>query len=67
MQVVGIVIMAIFALIGYVIGAVKIPNLTGLRFTKNVGGESIGEIIIRYFKFKMNKKLYTYTDTKEEK
>jgi len=65
LRTVGIVIAAIFALIGFGVGAIKIPNLAGLRFTKSVGGESIDEIVKRYVKFKMNKKLYTYT--KEEK
>lgn len=64
-KVVGVIIMAIFALIGYAIGAVKIPTVAGLPFTKKVGGESVDEIIKRYFKFRMNKKIYTYT--KEEK
>ncbi len=57
--------MAVCALIGYAIGSVKIPTLSGIPFTKKVGGESLDEIIRRYAKFKMNKKIYTYT--KEEK
>lgn len=64
-KMVGIILMAICALIGYVIGAVKIPTLSGIPFTKKIGGESVDEIIKRYVKFKMNKKIYTYT--KEEK
>lgn len=64
-KMVGIILMAICALIGYVIGAVKIPTLSGIPFTKKIGGESVDEIIKRYAKFKMNKKIYTYT--KEEK
>lgn len=62
----GIIIMVILALIGYAIGAVKIPTVTGLPFTKKIGGEPLSEIIIRYVKFKRNKKIYTYFDTKEE-
>lgn len=63
----GIIILAIWALIGYGIGALKIPTIVGLPVTKKIGGESISEIIIRYFKFKKNRKIYTYTNTKEEK
>ena len=37
-----------------------------IKFTKNVAGDSIDDIIVRYFKFRMNKKIYTYLDTKEE-
>lgn len=65
LKTVGIIIMAVFALIGYAIGAFKIPTIAGLPFTKKVGGESIDEIIRRYIKFRRNRKMYIYT--KEEK
>lgn len=64
-RLVGGIIMGIFALIGWAIGAIKIPTLTGLPFTKNIGGESLDEILKRYVKFKMNRRLYTYVDVKE--
>lgn len=67
MTLIGIVIMAVFALMGYIVGAVKIPTVVAFPITKKVGGEPVGEIILRYFKFKKNRKLYTYMDTKEEK
>lgn len=65
LKVVGIVIMAIFGLTGYVIGAVKIPTLSGIPITKKIGGEPLSEIILRWIKFNKNKKIYVYT--KEEK
>lgn len=65
---VGIIIMAVFAVIGYIIGAVKIPTIVSIPVTKKIGGEPISEIIIRYIKFKKNRKIYTYyQSTKEEK
>jgi hypothetical protein len=67
MKMVGIIIMAIFAVIGYVIGAVKIPTIVSIPITKKIGGEPVSEIIIRYIKFKKNRKMYSYTVTKEEK
>ena len=76
LKVIGVILLAIFALIGYGIGALKIPTIVGLPVTKKIGGESISEIIIRYFKFKKSRKIYTYVDiantdvensTKEEK
>lgn len=77
LKTVGLIILAVFAVIGYAIGAFKIPTIVGLPVTKKIGGESISEIIIRYFKFKKNRKIYTYvksvntdiveTNTKEEK
>ena len=63
---VGYVLMAILALIGYAIGAVKIPTLSGVKITKKIGGEPLSEIILRYIKFKKNRKKYVYVDTKEE-
>lgn len=61
----GAIIMGILALIGFGIGAIKVPKLLGIPFTKNVAGDSIDDIIIRYIKFKKNRKMYIYT--KEEK
>ncbi|MDR0978908.1 MAG: PrgI family protein [Lachnospiraceae bacterium] len=63
---VGVITMAAFALIGYAVGAVKIPTLSGLPFTKKIGGESLDEIIRRYVKFRMNKKIYIYTKEENE-
>lgn len=65
MNPVGIGIMAFFALVGYALGALKVPTIVMFPITKRIGGEPIGEIIMRYMKFKKNKKIYTYT--KEEK
>lgn len=65
---VGLAIMAVFAVIGYIIGAVKIPTIATIPVTKKIGGEPISEIIIRYIKFKQKRKIYTYYEnTKEEK
>lgn len=65
---IGYLFVALFALIGYIIGAVKIPTIVGIPVTKRIGGESISEIIIRYIKFKKKRKIYTYYErTKEEK
>ena len=62
---VGIIFVVVFALIGFAIGAVKIPIVAGIPITKKIGGESLDQIILNYFKFKKNRKLYVYT--KEEK
>ena len=62
---VGIGCLIFFALLGYVIGALKIPTIVGIPFTKKIGGEPISEIIIRYIKFKKTRKVYTYEE--EEK
>lgn len=62
---IGIGIMAFLALVGFAVGALKIPTIVAIPITKKIGGEPIGEIILRYMKFKKNRKMYTYT--KEEK
>lgn len=64
LQMVGIIITALFALVGWGIGAIKIPTIAGIQVTKKIGGEPLSEIILRWIKFQKNKKLYVYT--KEE-
>ena len=61
----NLIILAIFALLGYVAGAFKIPTIVGLPVTKKIGGESIYEIVLRYIKFNKNRKIYI--NTKEGK
>lgn len=65
LKMVGIIITAVCALIGFGIGAIKIPTISGIQVTKKIGGEPLSEIIARWIKFKKNKKMYVYT--KEEK
>ena len=66
MQVVGIVIMVIFALIGFCVGAFKIPTIVAFPVTKKIGGESVGEIILRYIKYKKTKRIYLYTEEEDK-
>ena len=61
----GIIAMAFCALIGWAVGALKIPTIVAIPITRKIGGEPLGEIILRYIKFKKSRKIYTYT--KEEK
>ena len=65
MKMPGLIAMAAFAVIGWAIGALKIPTIVAIPITKKIGGEPLGEIIMRYIKFKKNRKIYTYT--KEDK
>lgn len=64
---VGIGFLIFFSLVGYGLGAFKIPTIASLPVTKKIGGEPVSEIILRYLKFKKNRKIYTYINTKEEK
>ncbi len=63
----GLIAMGVCGLIGYAIGAIKIPTIVGLPVTKKIGGEPISEIIVRYFKFRNTRKIYTYTPAKDKK
>lgn len=64
MNMVGIGIVALLALVGFGIGTFKIPNSDGFKVTRLVGGENIDDVILRYIKFKKKKnKIYI---TKEE-
>ncbi len=63
---VGVIIMGIFGVLGWMYGAIKIPTISGIAVTKKVGGESLDEIINRYIKFKAKRRIYSYADTKDE-
>ncbi len=65
MQIVGIAIVALFALIGFAIGTLKMPELGKFEFTKKTGGENLDDIILRFIKFKTKgKKIYIYKEGK---
>lgn len=62
----GIALMALMALVGYLIATIKVPYIPGIKTTKDMAGDTIDELIIRYIKFSNNKRKYTYISTKEE-
>ena len=62
---VGIIIVAVFALIGFAIGTLKMPELGKFEFSKKTGGENIDDIIKRAVLFKTKgKKIYVYKEGK---
>ena len=61
-----IVILIILSLIGYGIGTIKMPTSGNTKLVKNVGGDSIDEIIFHYIMFKKNKKVYSYAVPRKE-
>jgi hypothetical protein len=64
---VGIVITVLFALIGFAIGTFKMPEISGLGFTKKVGGENLDDIIKRAIIFKTKgSKIYVYKEGKND-
>ncbi len=68
MKTVGIVVILVFALIGFIVGTCKVPELGGIAFTKKVSGENIDDVIKKAIKFKMKKnRIYVYTKEEKEK
>ena len=63
---VGIIILVILAAIGYGIGTIKFPSTGTGQIAKNVGGDSVDEVIKNYIIFKKNRKVYTYAVPREE-
>lgn len=61
MKMVGIISVAVFALIGWCLGALKIPTIIYFPITKKIGGEPLSEIITKYMVFKKKRKIYMYT------
>ena len=55
-SIVGWVLLGICALIGFVIGQVKVPDSSNFPLFKKVGGLYIRDIITKYFNFKKNRK-----------
>ena len=65
-KVLGYIFIAIFAVLGYVIATVKMPAGGNSKLAKNVGGDSIDDIIKRYILFKKSRKVYTYAVDRQE-
>ena len=64
--IVGIILMVVFALIGFFIGTFKVPNISVFEFTRQTAGEKIDDVIVRAIKFKMKKRrIYLYKEDKE--
>ena len=65
MNFVGVICIAVFAIIGFGIGTFKVPETNAFEITKKTGGENIDDVIKRAFKFKMQKnKIYVYEEEK---
>lgn len=68
MSIVGLIIMGVLGLIGFMIGTFKMPDSTAFEITKKTGGENIDDVIKRAIKFKMQKnKIYVYQKENIEK
>ena len=50
--------MGALALIGYGVATIKMPTAGNSKLAKNVGGDSIDDIVMRYIAFRKGKKIY---------
>ena len=67
MNMVGIIIMVSFALVGFIIGSLKMPNISKFQFTQKTGGENLDDVIRRAIKFKQKgRKLYIYKEEEKD-
>lgn len=68
MSIVGIIIIVVLGLIGFIIATFKMPNTNAFEITKKTGGENIDDVIRRAIKFKMQKnRIYVYQEETKEK
>jgi len=65
-MVVGLVLVAITGAVGYVIGAVTIPDSPVMGPLRKAGGENISDILLRLIAFRGKKKIYLYDYKREE-
>lgn len=66
LKVIGIIFLVIFALIGFVVGTCKMPQIDSIKISRETAGENLDDIIKRAIKFKLKKnRIYVYA--KEEK
>ena len=58
------IFLILFALIGFGIGTLKVPDITTVEFKRKTGGENLDDVIKRWlkFKFRSNNKIYVYTE-----
>lgn len=65
MPLVGIAIVLLFALIGFAIGTLKIPNIPNFKWAKINAGQNIDDVIKRAILFKnKHNKIYIYKEDK---
>lgn len=62
---IGLIIVLVFAAIGYGITMLRVPETNNFEITRKTGGDKIEDVLIRAIKFKQKgKRIYLYT--KEE-
>ena len=67
LDVIGIITAAVLALIGFIIGTFKVPNIAGLNWARVNAGENLDDVILRAIRFKQKKnRIYIYKEDKTD-
>ena len=65
---IGLIITAVFALIGFGITTLKMPESNNFAITRKTGGDKIDDVLLRALKFKQKgKRIYLYTKEENKK
>lgn len=57
---VGVICVVAFAIIGYIVGALVIPDSPLLGNLRKAGGEAVSDILFRAITFRKRRKIYLY-------
>lgn len=60
LKMLGIVMVVLFALIGFGVGSLVIPDTPLVGNLRKAGGEAVSDILFRMLTFKKRKKIYLY-------
>ena len=64
----GLILILVFAAIGYGLTTLKIPDNSSIAISRVVGGERIDDVVLRAIKFKAKgKRIYLYTKEEHKK
>lgn len=64
----GLLLTVIFAVIGYGITSLKMPESNNFAITRKTGGDRMDDVILRAIKFKQKgKRIYVYTKEENKK
>lgn len=65
MKVIGVILIILFAVIGFVIGTFKVPQIERFDITRKAAGINIDKVLLESIKFKIKKTKYYVYDTKQ--
>lgn len=62
---IGMILIALMAVLGYLVATVKFPSTTG-KVGRYLARDTVDEIIIKYIKFRKSRKVYSYAIPRKE-